>query len=72
MKNILIIGDSSIVSKKLILFAEKKKFNTYSTFFTSKSNKRKNSFYLDLTNEKSINTFYLKVKKIKFDLVIIL
>jgi len=72
VKNILIIGDSSIVSKKLILYADKKKINTYSSFFTKKRNKRKNSFYLDLTNEKSINTFYLKIKKIKFDLVIIL
>lgn len=50
----------------------KKKLILIHLFSQKKNNKRKNSFYLDLTNEKSINTFYLKIKKIKFDLVIIL
>tara|TARA_B100001123_G_C15267781_1_gene1009097 strand:- start:51 stop:731 length:681 start_codon:yes stop_codon:yes gene_type:complete len=72
VKNILIIGNSSIISKSIISLANKKKINIYSSFFSKKNDARKNSFYLDLTNENTIDEFYNKIKKVKFDTVIIL
>lgn len=70
MRNILIIGNSSIISRKIISFAQKKNICVYSSFF-SNNKKIKNSFFLDLTNEKSIEDFCYKIKKIKFNMVII-
>jgi len=70
MKNILIIGNSSIISKEISSLAVKKKFNVISTYFSKKSSK-KNSYFLDLTNENSIEKFYKNINNFKFDIVVI-
>ena len=71
MKNILIIGNSSIIFKKVNQLSLKRNYKVYSTFY-SKDNHKKNSFFLDLQSEKSIDQFSNKTKNIKFDIVIIL
>ena len=71
MKNILVVGNSSIIFNKINQLGLKKKYNIYSTFY-SKNNSKKNSFFLDLQNEKSIENFFHKIKNVKFDIVVIL
>ena len=71
MKNILIIGNSSIIFKKISQLGSKKNYKIYSSFY-SKNNHEKNSFFLNLEDKKSIEEFSNKIKNIKFDIIVIL
>tara|TARA_A100001388_G_C28774320_1_gene506171 strand:- start:2292 stop:2969 length:678 start_codon:yes stop_codon:yes gene_type:complete len=70
MKNILVIGNSSVISKKVCLLGKKKKFKVFSTYFKKKINKGI-EFNLDLSDEESIKKFIKKIEFLKFDIVII-
>ena len=74
-KNILIVGGSSYIGRKLIKLIDKKKYNIYFTYNENKTHpKNVNSFKIDLNNLEEIEILIknFKNRKVKFDNVIFL
>ena len=65
-KNILIIGGSSQVGKKIISELDYSNYNIYCTFNTTKFNNNKaKSFKVNLNNLHNVEKFIIEIKKLK-------